>query len=238
MRVGVLSTINNPTLPFILSALYQHGVDDLAVLLDEKIETEKDLRIWRERTGGAFENIAGASLHAFLQTSPFHFVGSHNGERCLNLIARLGLGCLVNAGTPRKLSGAVLAAVPHGVVNVHPGVLPAYRGCSCVEWAIYNDDKVGNTAHFMTAGYDEGPVIMSEWYEFPKDSDYQSIRVRTYRDGFVLMGKAVAMVSQKQMKPSDGIVQAEGKYWQPIPDDKMQVVMQRIQAQQYRYACL
>jgi methionyl-tRNA formyltransferase len=237
MKIGVLSTINNPTLPFVLASLFQHGIDDLVVLLDDRIETEKDLGIWRERTGGAFEQIEGVSLHHFYGT-PFYFVGNHNSAQCAEIIWKSNVECLVNGGTPRKLNRQILDAVPHGVINVHPGVLPKYRGSCCVEWAIYNNDPVGNTAHFMIEEYDEGPIILSESYEFPKDTDYQSIRVRTYRDGFLLLGKAAAMVANDGLKPDDAIPQGEGVTWKPVDEGTMQSVVARVERGEYAYARL
>ena len=87
----------------------------------------------------------------------------------------------------------------------------------------------------MTEGYDEGPIITSEWYEFPKDTDYQSIRIRTYRDGFVLMGKIVASIVRTGMSPKDGIQQGDGEYWEPIPDEKMDEVLRKVKARGYKY---
>jgi methionyl-tRNA formyltransferase len=238
-KVGILSTIDSPILPFIMSALHAHGVRNLVAIVDQKTISEKDQMIWRERTGGALEQVPGVSLYALEDDAPpVYFVTNHNGDACLSLIDKLGITCLANAGTPRKLHKPILDSVKHGVINVHPGLLPKYRGCSCVEWAIYNDDQIGNTAHFMNEGYDEGPIILSECYEFPNDTDYRSIRVRTYRDGFMLMGKAVAMVLKEGMKPGDGIPQGDGTYWEPIPDDKMTLVLRKISAGQYPYASL
>lgn len=134
----------------------------------------------------------------------------------------------------------IISSVKHGVVNIHPGLLPEYRGSSCVEWAILNDDKIGNTAHFMDEGYDTGPIIVQEWYEFPKDSDYQSIRRRVYREGCVMAGKVLSAIQKTRMTPTDGIRQAStsARYWKPIPEDKMTDVYKTIKARAYRYQCL
>ena len=125
----------------------------------------------------------------------------------------------------------------HGCINVHPGLLPFYRGCSAVEWALFNDDKIGNTAHFMTEGYDEGNIIASEWYEFPKDTDYQSIRTRVYRDGVVLAARVLREVIDKKMLPTDGIPQDphSAKYWNPIPDEKFKLALKKVSDQKYKY---
>ena len=238
MIVGLLSNIKSPMLPLTIASIRQHGVSDIIGILDQKTESEKDLKIWLERTGGAFERVkyGPPNLYAFEKDAlPFYFVTNHNSEACLGLINKLGVDMLVNAGTPRKLEREILDSVPHGVINVHPGILPKYRGCTCVEWAIYNDDKIGNTAHFLTESYDEGPIITSEWYEFPSDTDYRSIRIRTYRDGFMLMGKVVASIVRSGMTQKDGIPQGEGYFWNPIPEDKMAEVLRKIETREYKY---
>ena len=74
--------------------------------------------------------------------------------------------CFLNAGTQRKLSKDFLAIASNGIINIHPGILPDYRGCSCVEWALLNNDMIGNTAHFMDLNYDTGPIIEIEKYTF------------------------------------------------------------------------
>ena len=126
------------------------------------------------------------------------------------------------------------------MVNVHPGLLPQYRGSSAVEWAIYSDDKIGNTAHFMGEGYDTGPIINSEWYEFPNDASYQSIRVRVYRDGCVLAGNTLRAINDTRMTPKDGLIQdeAKAKYWDPIPDNKFKEVLKKIATKKYAYQIL
>ena len=116
-------------------------------------------------------------------------------------------------------------------------MLPDYRGCSAVEWAILNDDKVGNTAHFMTEEYDEGPIIESEWYEFQKTATYQSIRIEVYRAGCTLAAKALRLISDKNMKQSDAVKQnpSAGRFWKPIPDEKMDQVIQKVINKNYKY---
>ena len=239
MLVGVLSTLNNPTLPFVLAGfMYEMTCTTSPFCSMNESNPRRICTSGTREPVARFSKIPVLSLHAFQRCPPFYFVENHNGDKCLRMIERLGLDCLVNAGTPRKLSARILNGVKHGAINVHPGILPGYRGCSCVEWAIYNDDKVGNTAHFMTEEYDQGPIIMSEWYKFPKNIDYQSIRVRTYRAGFFLLGKVVSLVAKSGMKPCDGTPQPPGRYWNPIPDDKMTIVLSKLSSGKYRYACL
>lgn len=240
-RIGLLSSVTSPLLAPTISAMHRAGLFDLVLILDEKRDSEKDLLIWQERTGGYFEKQPDItpSLYAFTQhMPPSYFVANHNSAVSLELIRSLDIGVLVNAGTPRKLKSDILHAVPHGAINVHPGILPKYRGASCVEWAIYNGDQVGNTAHFMTEGYDEGPIIAVEGYHFPKDADYQLIRCLTYANGFHLAAKTVAKVLEQGIIADQLEPQKLGQYWKPIPPEKMTDVLRKIDARDYPYLTL
>lgn len=240
MNIGFLSTIDFPLLPLFLKEAIKAEVKNIHVICDSKTRSEKDQRIWNERTAGSFDcpgsdnpTLYGLS-HAGI---PFYFVENHNGKDALALYRHLNLGCLINAGTPRKLSSLVLKSMQHGVVNIHPGLLPEYRGCTAVEWALYNDDRVGNTAHFMSEGYDAGPIIASEQYNFSKDSDYPSIRIRVHREACRMAGQVLASIQQSGITPADAAVQDEAlaRYWNPIPDQKMAEVVAKVSAGAYRF---
>jgi len=60
----------------------------------------------------------------------------------------------------RRLRRSLLELVPAGVVNIHPSLLPAYRGASPIQAAIYDGlPRTGVTLMRMDAGLDTGPVI-------------------------------------------------------------------------------
>jgi len=241
--VGVLSTVDQPLLPFYLASILSQKITNIVVICDSKTISEKDKKIWEERTGGSFERVNDGNATIYQMEDariPFYFVNNHNDDKTRRLIDSLSVKALLNAGTPRRLKPDIFDSVVHGCLNVHPGLLPFYRGCSAVEWALYNDDKIGNTAHFMSEGYDEGNIILSEWYEFPKDADYQSIRTRVYRDGVVMAGRALRLIIDNKMKSSDGIPQdpKNAEYWNPIPDEKFEIVLQKVISQNYKYQIL
>ncbi len=202
--------------------------------------SSKDQKIWQERTLGAFQDTAQAKKKRISLLGieiPFYFVESHNDSTTISLIRDLGINCLLNAGTPRKLKSSILLSVKYGVVNIHPGILPAYRGASAVEWAIFNDEEVGNTAHFMTENYDEGPIIRFETYKFSKDTSYEDIRIKVYSGGCELAAKVLEMIVEKELLPSQGLAQdtSKAKFWKPISSEKLKVVREKLNNNKYRY---
>lgn len=55
---------------------------------------------------------------------------------------------------------SLISLAPLGAVNLHPSLLPKYRGRAPVNWAILNGEhELGLTAHFVDEGMDTGDII-------------------------------------------------------------------------------
>lgn len=59
------------------------------------------------------------------------------------------------------IKGPLLEKGRIGIVNLHGGLSPQYRGADCTFWALYNrePEKVGCTIHYINAGIDTGDLI-------------------------------------------------------------------------------
>lgn len=59
------------------------------------------------------------------------------------------------------IRGELLRKGRLGMVNLHGGLSPEYRGADCTFWALYNQEpeKVGCTLHYIDAGIDTGGLI-------------------------------------------------------------------------------
>ena len=74
----------------------------------------------------------------------------------------------------------VLSQVEVGAFNCHPSLLPAYRGCSSITWAMINGEEyAGFSYHYMTPRVDQGKIIVQHKVElFPYENQinaYQRI---------------------------------------------------------------
>jgi methionyl-tRNA formyltransferase len=66
----------------------------------------------------------------------------------------------------------VIALPPLGAVNLHPSLLPAYRGRASINWAIlHGERRLGLTAHFVDNGMDTGDIIEQVSYDLSDDQD-------------------------------------------------------------------
>jgi methionyl-tRNA formyltransferase len=64
------------------------------------------------------------------------------------------------ANYPRILRHPVFSLPPFGTINVHPSMLPAFRGPHPLRWVIALGERTtGVTVHQVDAGIDSGPIL-------------------------------------------------------------------------------
>lgn len=82
------------------------------------------------------------------------------GSLCPDIIVVYSMGELLPA--------AVFDAPPMGTINVHPSLLPAYRGPDPILWQyLCFDRRHGATVHYIDAGEDTGDVLAQKTVEIP-----------------------------------------------------------------------
>ena len=233
MRIGILSTADGPRLGYVVSALREQDIAIACILVDAKRTTERERAFLEERTEGKLPPIPLAALDR--RDIPCVTVGRHGSEACLAEIRNRELDILVNAGTPRILEPPMLRAPRIGIVNCHPGLLPDFRGCTCVEWAIYLDEPIGNTVHFMNEGIDEGPIIVKEAVSLRKSDTYSDARVAVYRAGFRLLAEGLRKTVNEGLRPEHLPPQGPGRYFPVIPEHKMIEMCDKLRRGAYAY---
>lgn len=88
---------------------------------------------------------------------------SIRGEEFLARVKALSPDFLVTTAYGLILSPALLAAPKNLCVNVHPSLLPLYRGPAPIAWALLNGDReTGVTTMAMDAGMDSGGILLQE----------------------------------------------------------------------------
>jgi methionyl-tRNA formyltransferase len=74
------------------------------------------------------------------------------------------------------LSRKLLDVSGHGGINIHPSLLPRYRGAAPIQRAIMaGEERTGVTVFFMDEKIDHGEVIAQQWIPIEKNDTYGSL---------------------------------------------------------------
>ena len=91
------------------------------------------------------------------EVGPLHDLGSADA---VEVLAESEPDLLFSAGYTRILSPRTLGVARVGAVNLHPSLLPAYRGSHPIFWAYYHGERtVGATLHEMVPAVDAGGLV-------------------------------------------------------------------------------
>lgn len=98
----------------------------------------------------------------------------------------------------------------HEMLNVHPSLLPRWRGAAPVERAIMaGDARTGVSIMRLTAGLDSGPVGLQSELPIAPDDTYGTLALRLQELGGRLLVRALDTPPQFSSQPDDGVTYAE-----------------------------
>ena len=109
-----------------------------------------------------------------------------------------------------------------GVLNLHSGILPDYRGVMATFWAMLNrEDEIGSTLHWIVdAGIDTGPIIETSRHPAAYSRSYLWNVLSLYADGAAAVAKSIEVLARGGSVPSRIQPPGEGAYYSaPGPGD-------------------
>ena len=101
---------------------------------------------------------------ATLPPSPFRTRLGPEGEAALvELLRRHAVEWVILAGYMRVVKEPLLSAFPNRIVNIHPSLLPAFKGLRAWEQALVAGvPETGCTVHFVNRDVDAGEIIAQQ----------------------------------------------------------------------------
>lgn len=109
---------------------------------------------------------------------------------------------IVVAAYGQILPKEILDIPKRGSLNVHPSLLPKYRGASPIQYAILNGDKkTGVTIMLMEEKMDRGPILNQRTLEIEKDETSTTLHRKLANLGAGLLMETISKWMQGMIKP-------------------------------------
>ena len=102
----------------------------------------------------------------------------------------------------RKIRPEIFQMAPQGAINLHTGLLPAYRGADSEFWALYQKepDQVGVTILHMDAGLDSGDILLTQKQGIEPGDDYISLHKKNLTLGAEKIVETIRLMEKGQAK--------------------------------------
>lgn len=118
-------------------------------------------------------------------------------QRIADALKEAGAEYVIMAGYMRMVTSEILDAYPDRVVNLHPALLPSFKGAHAIEDAYNFGVKVtGVTVHFANADYDKGPIIAQRAVEVREGESIDALEARIHAAEHELYPHVVQLLAE------------------------------------------
>ncbi len=146
------------------------------------------------------------------------YAGREEFERSMQILLelhRIELICL--AGFMRMLTPVFVNAWSGRLLNIHPALLPAYRGLDTHRRALEDGVKIhGCTVHFVAPAMDEGPIIAQAAVPVLDDDTEETLAARVLEQEHLIYPQALALIASGHYRIEGNRVLSE----EPAPEPK------------------
>jgi len=116
-------------------------------------------------------------------------------------LKRFGVDFVVLAGYMRILSPYFVKAYKEKILNIHPALLPLFKGAHAIKDAFDAGVKTtGVTVHFVDEKVDHGLIVMQESLKIKKGESLKSLEARIHKIEHKIYPKAISFFEDKKLK--------------------------------------
>jgi phosphoribosylglycinamide formyltransferase-1 len=117
----------------------------------------------------------------------------------VRLLQEAGVELVVLAGFMRVLKEPMLAAFPKAIINVHPSLLPKYKGLEAWKQALAAGETVtGCTVHYVEAAVDAGHILGQQEVAIRPSDTPSSLHARIQKAEHDLLPEVVRQIAQRR----------------------------------------
>ncbi len=118
----------------------------------------------------------GAKKRAGKLGIPHCHIKSANEDEIIALFKAWRVDLVVLAGWMRILSPKFIKSFPNQIINLHPSLLPKYKGLNAIEKALNSGDEfTGASVHYVTEELDSGDIIIQGEVPILPDDSVESL---------------------------------------------------------------
>lgn len=119
----------------------------------------------------------------------------------LPIISQIIPDVIVVVSYGKVLKNDILSLPKYKAINLHPSLLPKYRGAAPISWALINgEEKTGITVFFMDETIDGGDTILQKDVDILPDDDYKSLSLKLSKIGGECLVDTISLIEKERLE--------------------------------------
>jgi len=125
----------------------------------------------------------------------FNFKNKIGEKKLLALLIKKKIKFICLAGFMKILSKNFIKKFDGKIINIHPSLLPKYKGLNTHQKAIINKDKFsGCTVHYVNSKIDSGKIILQKKVKINKNDNEFSLKKKVLKEEHLLYQRAICKI--------------------------------------------
>ena len=185
LKIGVLLSGSGTNLQAIIDAIAGGLPTDVVLVVSSRPDA---YGIERARAAGIPTLVMNREKYADVLAADAQIVEA---------LREAGAEYVVMAGYMRKVTSVMLDAFPNRVLNLHPALLPSFKGAHAIADAFNAGVKVtGVTVHFANADYDKGPIVAQRAVPVAESDTLDTLEAKIHDVEHVLYPEVIGLIAE------------------------------------------
>ena len=185
LKIGVLLSGSGTNLQAIIDAIVEGLPTDIVLVVSSRPDA---YGIERARAAGIPTLVMNREKYADVLAADAQIVEA---------LQEAGAEYVVMAGYMRKVTSVMLDAFPNRVLNLHPALLPSFKGAHAIADAFNAGVKVtGVTVHFANADYDKGPIVAQRAITVAESDTLDTLEAKIHDVEHVLYPEVIGLIAE------------------------------------------
>lgn len=185
LKIGVLLSGSGTNLQAIIDAIAEGLPTDIVLVVSSRPDA---YGIERARAAGIPTLVMNREKYADVLAADAQIVEA---------LQEAGAEYVVMAGYMRKVTSVMLDAFPNRVLNLHPALLPSFKGAHAIADAFNAGVKVtGVTVHFANADYDKGPIVAQRAITVAENDTLDTLEAKIHDVEHVLYPEVIGLIAE------------------------------------------
>ena len=125
----------------------------------------------------------------------FNFKNNKDEEKILKILKKRKIDLICLAGFMKILSKNFIKKFNGNILNIHPSLLPKYKGLNTHKRVIENKEKFsGCTVHFVNSKLDSGKIILQKKVRLKKKDNFKTLEKKILKQEHILYPRAIMKI--------------------------------------------